>query len=632
MSGKLSLIYRVTLGLVFHLIFLSLLLAPLGFALGLIYRETFPGLRTRVADGGWICLSEADNCDFATSNMAWLQLAIAVMVCLAVVAGLASITVRFSSDSVRTAVQAWSLRFLVVPLLLSLLIIWLPAILAALRNLEDEMGSGGAQAAQLTTVASAGGTSLATVLLGILLHLRSRVEGAQSVVQDSGALRQLYTKFSRQLRIGFTYLAGAVAGPVLLLAIVTAAALVTVREPVIQSWHWWLVGLALGLFWFIYERADLTTWSLHPMYRRRLATAFALRRVKGEPDVDGPRGRAEERPYEELPLLTELASPSGSSKPTLIVCAAANISNPGATPPGRGVTSFTFSRTSIGGPLVGAVPSDAYLEALSTKRKKDFTLMAAVAMSGAALSPSMGKLTRRPLTFLMALANIRLGVWIPNPRRLEEWTAGSIPRPRPSYLVRELLGWNTINAKYLYVTDGGHYENLGLVELLRRGCTDIYCFDASGGKPGTFSELGDAIALARSELGCEVIIDPSELRPLDMDGELLAKADCVLGTIKFQDGTRGRIAYARTVLTKDAPWDVHAFHATDPRFPNHPTADQLYTDQKFEAYRALGHLAGENAMRLMKPPQRKLAVVTRIVHSRLLTGADRSTNNSANAF
>jgi hypothetical protein len=212
MSGKLSLIYRVTLGLIFHLIFLSLVLAPLGFALGLIYRETFPGLRTRVAEGGWICLSEADNCDFATRDMAWLQNAIAAMVCLAVVAGLVSITVRFSSDNVRTAVQTWSLRALVVPLLLSLMIIWLPAILALLRNLEDEMGAGGAETAQLTTVASAGGTSLATVLLGILLHLRSRVEGPQAVLQDSGVLRQLYTRFARQLRIGFTYLAGAVAG------------------------------------------------------------------------------------------------------------------------------------------------------------------------------------------------------------------------------------------------------------------------------------------------------------------------------------------------------------------------------------------------------------------------------------
>jgi hypothetical protein len=85
----------------------------------------------------------------------------------------------------------------------------------------------------------------------------------------------------------------------------------------------------------------------------------------------------------------------------------------------------------------------------------------------------------------------------------------------------------------------------------------------------------------------------------------LAEADCVVGDIAFPVGPEGRLpegrlVYARTVLTQEAPWDVHAFHANDPRFPNHPTADQLYTDQKFEAYRALGHQAGLNALKLMR--------------------------------
>ena len=54
-------------------------------------------------------------------------------------------------------------------------------------------------------------------------------------------------------------------------------------------------------------------------------------------------------------------------------------------------------------------------------------------------------------------------------------------RPRPEYLWKELFGRNRIDDKFLYVTDGGHYENLGLVELPRRGCGTIYCFDACGG-------------------------------------------------------------------------------------------------------------------------------------------------------
>ena len=102
---------------------------------------------------------------------------------------------------------------------------------------------------------------------------------------------------------------------------------------------------------------------------------------------------------------------------------------------------------------------------------------------------------------------------MPNPRRVDVFrTSGApaggqardpevkrfLPRPRPSYLFRELFGWNNLNARFLYVTDGGHYENLGLVELLRRECMQVYCFDASGGS--SFAALGDAVALARSEM------------------------------------------------------------------------------------------------------------------------------------
>jgi hypothetical protein len=239
-------------------------------------------------------------------------------------------------------------------------------------------------------------------------------------------------------------------------------------------------------------------------------------------------------------------------------------------------------------------------------RQRDLTLPAAVAMSGAALSPSMGKMTRRPLTFLMALGNIRLGVWVPNPRwvrrKQERFDALNHPavidtlhgRARPSYLLRELIGRNRVDARYLYVTDGGHYENLGLVELLRRGCTEVYCFDASGG--GGFRELGDAVALARSELGVEITIDPTPVTPSGDDQ--LAGSSAVCGQFRYRDGTPGTLIYARNVMTADDPLDIKAHHSDDPRFPDDPTVDQLYTDQKFEAYRALGSLAGERAVGL----------------------------------
>jgi hypothetical protein len=232
-------------------------------------------------------------------------------------------------------------------------------------------------------------------------------------------------------------------------------------------------------------------------------------------------------------------------------------------------------------------------------------------MSGAAISPSMGKLTKRPLTFLMALANVRLGVWVPNPRRIGQFEQSKrrrryFARPRPWYLLCELLGRNRIGARYLYVTDGGHYENLGLVELLRRGCTEIYCLDASGVGRGKaeFNELGEAIALARSELGVEIEFpdeDPEDLKPGKETQR--AKKDVVRGTIAYRlaDGSKveGRLVYVRNTMTDEATWDARAHQLRDPRFPRDSTIDQLYTDQKFEAYRVLGEQAAERAVERM---------------------------------
>jgi hypothetical protein len=233
----------------------------------------------------------------------------------------------------------------------------------------------------------------------------------------------------------------------------------------------------------------------------------------------------------------------------------------------------------------------------------------------------MGKMTRAPVRFLLALANVRLGVWDPNPRRIElfesakrpergaseSWLRWRLrvllrpergkrhyPKPRPSYLLCELLGLNRLNSKFLYVTDGGHYENLGLVELLRRGCTEIHCFDASN---DNFDAIGDAVSLARSELGVVVDVDCAKLK-LDKE-KGFAEQDCVEAEIVYPNGApRGKLYYARLVMTEKVPTDVMAYKNRDTRFPHDPTTDQLYTDQRFEAYRALGAKAATSALTL----------------------------------
>jgi len=364
-----------------------------------------------------------------------------------------------------------------------------------------------------------------------------------------------------------------------------------------EGWVAW-AGLAL-LFVVIYLFSDLTNWSGHPFYKRRLAAGYSVRRVSNQVAIPVP--------YSKLSRLSQSQPPG---RPELIVCAAANISTLGVTPPGRRAATFTFMADKVGGPLVDYVQTSQFEDILGS-RKRDMTLLAAIAVSGAAASPSMGKLTIPPLRFLLGIMGVRLGIWLPNPRWLPRWQVirpnglTRRDRPRLHYLAMELFGLNSVNDKFLYVTDGGHFENLGLVELLRRGCTEIYCFDASGEEDNTFYTLGQAVAIARADLKVEIEIDPSPICPVKdadacNDKDHLCGDDHVLGTIRYPqpDGSAiaGTLVYARTAVTTKSPYETRAFRQRDPRFPKHATFDQLFNDEKFEAYWALGRHTARRAL------------------------------------
>ncbi|MEA2411229.1 MAG: hypothetical protein QOC77_1790 [Thermoleophilaceae bacterium] len=631
-SDKLFLGVRVVLALLFNLVFLSLPLFAAGLVLGAtLYR------------GPAVC--DATACRPVIDLLFWIPPALVALAGIAL--ALVGLILRPTSDKRRQFLQTWSTRLLLLAAGLVLVLVVAPAFVKALQG--DAVQAGTGKPNSKGVIGGAGG--LVGLLAGIIAYARQAVSSPKAAAQEAGKVRKALGGLSSRVRLLVMYAAGALFGPLLLfLALVLGASVAlgnsdssSVQDGVIIA----MMG-AIAAFALLYSIADVNSWSLHPFYKRRLSTAFALKRIRDAnftpeerervqlvppvTDQANDVGAAIERDYDELVALSDTALDKEETDwPTLLVCAAANVSDPGASPPGRSVTSFTFSAHSIGGPLIGGAKTSSYEEAvgagkrswpvrllrwvtssselLEPRRRRDLSLVSAVAMSGAALSPSMGKMTRKPLTFLLALANVRLGVWLPNPRAVMLTPADQrklIGRPRPWYLIQELLGRNRVNAKYVYVTDGGHYENLGLVELFRRGCTRIFCFDASGGESS--KELGDAIALARSELGVEVDIDP---RPLIPDKETaIAKADTVVGTFRYNDPdkTEGTLVYARNVLTApveppdppDAPWDVHAYHEVDPKFPHNSTVDQLYTDQKFEGYRVLGEVAGKRAIAKMR--------------------------------
>lgn len=671
-SGKLYLVYRVLLGLVFNLVFISLPIFALALALGeIVYRPHLHGLLKG-------CGKDAS----CTAHLGWWWIIPVATLGVSAALGWGGM-LRRTSDLRGRLLQTWATRLLVIAALLGFLLLAVPELIEGLRSSTVAATRASTGAPKPAVTAIGGGASLAGLLAGVLAYLREGLATPKKAYEEIGAAGKRLRAMSKKSRQLVAYIAGGLIGPFVVAAVYVIGVSVALANSTPHGVRWLMIWIALGViafFVFLYTIADLTSWSLHPFYKRRLCCAFALKRIRagdmdreeidrqeaigagvkastqgaspgpitpndmteqgGPVKTNGARpsedvGIAMERDYETLVPLSQTAV--SADWPTLIVCAAANVSDPGATPPGRKVTSFTFSPYSVGGPLVGAVKTSTMEETFGkptegprgkrakfgerlrrrlplvaqTKRRRisDFSLPAAVAMSGAAISPSMGKMTKWPFRFLLALANLRLGVWVPNPRwvsnvkKRERRDLALFGRPRPAYLLNELLGRNRVGAKYLYVTDGGHYENLGLVELLRRGCTEIYCFDASGGQG--FEVLGDAIALARSELGVSIEVQAKAFEKLFPDTTSdEAEANTVELKFNYSGGTPGRLIYARNVLTAQAPWDARAYHEVDASFPHNTTADQLYTDQKFESYRVLGERAGKNAAALMKssPP------------------------------
>lgn len=575
--AKLYLAMRMVGGLLVNVLLIGLPVLIAGLLAGLL----LDGLYDGIADG-----------HIAVPGYIWIP--IVVVAGLAAALAVLDVVWRPGKDIVQTASQTWEVRLLLAAGAAAVVLVAVPW-LAALAARPRDVTVGEAAVRSAGTAFS----SVVALAIAAYTHARGAVRDRQKIID---AAKHSLGKYVRRVREVIVALVVMLAGPLLLIAVAVFGVLLAVQsEDKGATLLIVVVGVLVAMSLFV----DLTTVSLHPFYRRRLASAFALRRVFG--DKARSRVIAEERPFDELVTLSK--TDVGHGWPTLIVCAAANISDPGATPPGRSVASFTFSHAAIGGPLTGAALTTDY-EALHPTRQRDVTLPAAVAMSGAAVSPSMGKLTYRPLTFLLALANIRLGVWVPNPRYVNDPStslAGRLQRPRPHYLWKELFGRNRLEDKFLYVTDGGHYENLGLVELLRRGCRTIYCFDAGGGSPS--KALGDAIALARAELDVTIEMDDTtRLLKESADGSDVpprSKAVCAVGTIQYPDRPKdeppGRLFYVRSVVSEDSPWDLQDYQVVDGVFPHHSTVDQFFNDQRFEAYRRLGWCAATRAHALAEP-------------------------------
>jgi hypothetical protein len=157
--------------------------------------------------------------------------------------------------------------------------------------------------------------------------------------------------------------------------------------------------------------------------------------------------------------------------------------------------------------------------------------------------------------------------------------------------MNELLGGTDDKARYVYLSDGGHFENLGVYELVKRRCGLIIVCDAEEDKDYKLAGLGNAIRKCRTDMGIDIELDVSDISPKEADGPI--KKHYAIGNIHYEyadvDAPTGTIIYFKASLTGDEPTDVKNYKKTHVSFPHESTIDQWFSESQFESYRQLGH-------------------------------------------
>ena len=203
----------------------------------------------------------------------------------------------------------------------------------------------------------------------------------------------------------------------------------------------------------------------------------------------------------------------------------------------------------------------------------------------------MGFYSSKARAFLLTLANARLGLWFGNPGIDSSWHVTEPPLG-VGPLLREMLGLTTERNPYVYLSDGAHFENLALYEMVARRCRFIVLSDAGCDPDYTYDDLGHALRRIRLDLGIPIEFDQplAATRKGQGDGNPYA----AVATIKyaFADGPSapdGTLVYIKSTLSGAEPVDVWNYAKSNPAFPHDPTTEQFFDETRFESYRSLGY-------------------------------------------
>jgi hypothetical protein len=372
-----------------------------------------------------------------------------------------------------------------------------------------------------------------------------------------------------------------------------------------SGWTLILAGLVFMIGWL----TNLNYISVHRYYRDRLMEVFMPnldRVVKPDENPRAASASADKARLSDMCWYTQTDARAHNMPYHIINTNIVLVSSKIAKFRGRGGDNFILTPAYCGSNATGWRKTSAFME-------NRMTLSTAMAISGAAVNPSTGVggdgVTRQPfLSMLMGLLNIRLGYWAPNPDPDHQPLM-----PTPNFIypgLSEMIMRRNLNEKsrFVQLSDGGHFENLGLYELIRRKVRLIIACDGAADADCKFTDLSNALEKIRADFGVLIDIKAKQLEDMipskddDQDLNAYARRGYLVADILYPDGVPGKLIYIKSSFFGALSADLYGYKQSQSEFPDEPTSDQFFDEKQFEAYRELGY---QTAWEMMIDPDVK---------------------------
>lgn len=360
---------------------------------------------------------------------------------------------------------------------------------------------------------------------------------------------------------------------------------------------WIKLGIWAAMFLALVSAifANTNQISLNRFYRDRLIEAYM-------PNVSAVNsGQVGRTPVAERLRMGEFWSPDTSMGPyPLVNTNVVLINDDDKTVRLRGGDNYVLSPYYCGSAATGWYNTD-------NKASRHITLASAMTASAAAANPNAGYVGTGPtrgrlISIVMMLLNIRLGYWIPNPANQKRFNKPNHIKPGAAYALTT-EGFRR-DSDFLELSDGGHFDNLGIYELVRRRCKLIVVCDGEADVEASYSALVSVQRRIEQDFNATIIFTENggpELLAADLpmkypSGALQAEQPYFTAKIRYRDNFEGMIIYMKATMIDDLSFKVKGYKGAHPTFPHESTADQFFNPEQFEAYRELGYRTGMKMM------------------------------------